>query len=394
MRLLTVGNMYPPLHEGGYEVVWQEAVEHMRGGGHEVEVLTTDHRAKEPRPPEPGVHRELRWYWRDHDFPRMSAAERMGIERHNAGVLDRVLTDLKPDVVAWWSMGGMSMGMIERARRKDAPGIGVVCDDWMLYGPKTDGWMRLWRSPWLPARLAARLIGLPTRVDLGALGACLFPSEAVREPARSRWGLADTEVCHQGVSDDLFAAAEPRPWRWRLLYVGRIDSRKGIELAVKALADLPQKATLTVAGSGDARHRVELQELAADLGVADRLTETQLPRHELRDLYAASDAVVFPVRWREPWGLVPLEAMAVGRPVVATGLGGSGEYLRDGENCLIFDPEAGPSALAARVRELADDEGLRKQLRQGGAATAGRFGADDFSRAFAELAERAASGRP
>ena len=49
--------------------------------------------------------------------------------------------------------------------------------------------------------------------------------------------------------------------------------------------------------------------------------------------------VVFPVRWEEPWGLVPIEAMARGRPVVATGRGGSGEYLRDGENCVLFEAD-------------------------------------------------------
>ena len=48
---------------------------------------------------------------------------------------------------------------------------------------------------------------------------------------------------------------------------------------------------------------------------------------------------MFPVRWNEPWGLVPIEAMARGRPVVATGRGGSGEYLRDGENCMLFDAD-------------------------------------------------------
>src|SRR3712207_7411597 len=53
--------------------------------------------------------------------------------------------------------------------------------------------------------------------------------------------------------------------------------------------------------------------------------------------------------WLEPWGLVPLEAMAVGTPVVASGRGGSGEYLRHGENCLIADVEGGSSEVAAAV---------------------------------------------
>jgi glycosyltransferase involved in cell wall biosynthesis len=61
--------------------------------------------------------------------------------------------------------------------------------------------------------------------------------------------------------------------------------------------------------------------------------------------------------------------MALGRPVVASGRGGSSEYLRDGENCLIASPED-PAALAEAVRRLAGDEALRARLREGGALTA------------------------
>jgi len=82
-----------------------------------------------------------------------------------------------------------------------------------------------------------------------------------------------------------------------------------------------------------------------------------------------ADVVVFPVIWDEPWGLVPLEAMGMGRPVVATGRGGSAEYLRDGENALLF--EAGDAvALADAVRRLAGDDALRARLRETGLATA------------------------
>ena len=86
--------------------------------------------------------------------------------------------------------------------------------------------------------------------------------------------------------------------------------------------------------------------------------------------------------------------MSVGRPVVASGRGGSGEYLRDRENCLIFDPEQGPEALVARIRELADDERLRSRLREGGAETSARFGPDDFSRAVEESLLRATAAGP
>ena len=80
MRILAVGNMYPPHHLGGYELIWRSAVRRICAArGHEVRVLTTDYRHPAPDPsiPEdPDVHRELRWYWHDHEFPPLSLRAR------------------------------------------------------------------------------------------------------------------------------------------------------------------------------------------------------------------------------------------------------------------------------------------------------------------------------
>ena len=110
------------------------------------------------------------------------------------------------------------------------------------------------------------------------------------------------------------------------------------------------------------------------------------------DCRAAADAILFPVTWNEPWGLVPLEAMATGRPVIATGTGGSGEYLRDGENALLVPPgDAG--ALAEAVKRLAADPDLRAHLRAGGLTTARRYSQAAFEDRVIAVLERAA-GQP
>jgi glycosyltransferase involved in cell wall biosynthesis len=88
-------------------------------------------------------------------------------------------------------------------------------------------------------------------------------------------------------------------------------------------------------------------------------------RGDMPAVYAETDVTVFPVVWFEPYGLVPLESMAVGRPVVATGRGGSADYLRDEENTLLFEAEDA-GALAAAVERLAGDAGLRERLVRGG----------------------------
>src|SRR5213076_2573694 len=117
-------------------------------------------------------------------------------------------------------------------------------------------------------------------------------------------------------------------------------------------------------------YEAEVRALAERLGVGDRITWLgAVSRAQLPDIYAEADCLVFPSRWQEPFGLVPIEAMACGTPVVATGTGGSGEFLRDGYNCVVF--HAGESrSLAAAIQRLHDDPDLRRRVVRGGLHTA------------------------
>ncbi len=396
MRILSVGNMYPPHHLGGYELVWRSATRFLREAGHEARVLTTDHRrpAALGADDDPDVHRELQWYWREHGWPRLGPRARLALERHNAQVFDRHVDELRPDVVAWWAMGGMSLSLVERARRAGIPAVGFVHDDWLYYGPLEDRWLRMvGRASWL-APAIERATGIPARVDLPGAAEWVFVSKTTRGRAAGAGmgSLADSEVLPSGIEERFAGAPAPeRPWHGRLLYVGRLDPRKGVETAIRALAELPQESRLDVVGEGDPGELDRLERLVAAIGLAERVDFLGArPREELRDLYTTSDAVVFPVEWDEPWGLVPLEAMAVGRPVLATGRGGSAEYLRDGENCLLF-PAGDAGALAAAVRRLADDAPLRARLGADGGRTAATHLESTFNRGVEEALAKAAA---
>ncbi len=397
MRILTIGNMDPPQQLGGAELVWQAWVHHARAEGDRVRVLTTDVRvpgATMTPETEQDVDRSLRWYWRDHAFPSLSVRRRLALERHNARTLEAALDEVTPDVVVWWAMAGMSFGLVERVRRVGLPAVAVLGDYWLQYGPDVDQWMRPFARRRRLGRLVERVTGLPTRVTLDAGLHCVFVSRTVRDRALEALpGLRHVEVAHHGPDLELFGPA-PRPdWGWRLLVLGRLDERKGVAIAVRALALLPAEATLHIVGSGDETHLGDLRSLARDTGVADRVSFTPgLPRADLPALMAGADALVFPVVWSEPWGLVPSEAMAVGLPVVGSGRGGSGEYLVDGVNCLRFDPDDGPQALAGRLRELAADPVLRERLAAGGRRTATDLGAESFDVRVQATIRRAVDG--
>jgi glycosyltransferase involved in cell wall biosynthesis len=127
----------------------------------------------------------------------------------------------------------------------------------------------------------------------------------------------------------------PRSDRQRLLVLGRLVERKGQDDAVRALRAVPSAELVVVggpsAGALDADPEVRrLRALAAETGVSDRLFFVgSVARADVPAWVRSADAVLA-VPWYEPFGITPLEAMACGRPVVATAVGGLVDTVVDG----------------------------------------------------------------
>jgi glycosyltransferase involved in cell wall biosynthesis len=204
--------------------------------------------------------------------------------------------------------------------------------------------------------------------------------------ASCRWRVAPAPVVPLGVETRDFPVSKPRApnWAWRLLYVGRVVGIKGVPTLLRAMADLPTGAQLVIDGHAPDAERDDMMDLVRELGVADRVRWRRSPRAALRARYRDADVVVFPSEWAEPFGIVPLEAMACGVPVVATGTGGSGEFLEDDVNCVLFRPGDAP-ALAAALHRLADDAALRTRVTAGGTATALRMTMDRYAEQLEDL---------
>jgi glycosyltransferase involved in cell wall biosynthesis len=388
--------MYPPHYYGGYEVVWQSAVEHLRARGHDVRVLATDARTGPHDAEDHEVYRELRWSLHDGQLQRLGLRESLALARHNHSTLARHLEDFRPQVVSWWMMGGLTLGMLETVRRRGLPAVAFVHAEWLDYGRWFDAYLHKFRgrrSRLIP--IAERLGGIPVEPDYATAARYVFVSEYTRKHALSLGlGLRDTGIAHSGIHEDFLVPAQESDWGWRLLYVGRLDPNKGVDTAVEAMARLPAEARLELIGGWDSHEEARLRALAADVGVADRVHfGGHRERAEVVEAYGRADAVVFPVRWQEPWGLVPLEAMGRGRPVVATGRGGSGEYLRDEHNCLLFEADDA-EALAAALRRLAGDAALRGRLRRNGMDTARRHTEAVFNEAAEEFLTSALRSAP
>ncbi|WP_435737643.1 glycosyltransferase [Cellulosimicrobium sp. PMB13] len=156
------------------------------------------------------------------------------------------------------------------------------------------------------------------------------------------------------------------PGTLRLLSIGRLVERKGVDTVIEALPELPG-AELVVAGGPPADHLEDDEEarrlvkLADTLGVLDRVTLVgSVTQDDVRGLMHAADVVVCDP-WYEPFGIVPLEAAACGRPVVGAAVGGLLDSVVDGRTGLLVPPRD-PGALAAALRRIADDPALGERL--------------------------------
>lgn len=391
---MFLGLQYPPHHTGGYELASADVAVRLARRGHTVTVLTSDLRLA-GRPDDEGggdggvaVRRELRRYFRGDELHQPWLGSCWRIERANQAALGRTLAASRPDVAVIWHMGALSLGLLTTIHEQGIPLLYVIADDWLCYGFALDPWSRRFNGSRRSrlGRLARPFLRVPTTLpDLGRGGVFCFTSQDNRTRAElhSTWSYERSTIAYLGVDTTVFAPSGPGhgevgPWRGRLLYAGRYDRRKGIETAIRALAHL-ERTTLEVRGTGDVGERDRLAAVADELGLAGRVElAPPLPAAELAARYRAADAVIFPSEWDEPFGLVPIEAMACATPVIATGVGGSGEFLADAGNCLLF--RAGdPVSLADAVRRLAADRALRADLVAAGLRTASWFDVDHLA---------------
>jgi glycosyltransferase involved in cell wall biosynthesis len=191
-------------------------------------------------------------------------------------------------------------------------------------------------------------------------------------------GIEHTALWQRGVDTELFRPELANPaMRERLhgghsdtgnllLYIGRLSAEKQIERIRPVLEALPEARLALV---GDGPHRQQLERVFE--GTATTFVG-YLSGDALASAYASGDAFVFPSS-TETLGLVLLEAMAAGCPVVGANRGGIPDIVTDGVNGRLYEPDQ-PSSLITAVQRLLGDQASRGQLRQSARFEAERWG--------------------
>jgi glycosyltransferase involved in cell wall biosynthesis len=193
-------------------------------------------------------------------------------------------------------------------------------------------------------------------------------SESVASNLRGRLRGDRVVVIPDGVDDAVFRPPVERGTTGRVLMAARINPHKGHELFIRAAASIasrvPDARFEAVGGCLPVYEplHLRLKNLVAELGLEDRFVFTDhLSRADVAERIRSCDVVVVPSTWVEPGGLVVLEAMATGTPVVATRRGGPAEVITDGEDGFLVS-HTDPQELADTVTRLLGDTSLRSKI--------------------------------
>jgi len=193
------------------------------------------------------------------------------------------------------------------------------------------------------------------------------------------------EVIAPGVDLELFRPTDVQTARDHLgvrednvvLYVGRLEPLKGVDILVKAVADLEMVGSTRLLIVGGDKKTDPLAEklgvLAGSLGIADKVTFAgPVPQSELPTYYGAADVLVLPSHY-ESFGLVALEAMACGTPVVVSRVGGLKTFVRNGESGYLI-PWRCPDPFSQQIEIMLANPSLRSAMGAAALETARRMG--------------------
>ena len=302
-----------------------------------------------------------------------------------------------------------------------------LADRWVLEPPDVIH-AHFWMSG-LAAMPAAARVGVPVLQTFHALGTVKRRHQGVRDTSPQIRISAETSLCRSvdhviatcvdevrelramgmppgratvvpcGVDLDLFRPGPaPRNQRRRLLTVGRLVERKGVADVVQALAELPDVKLLVAGGPAADALSLDpevgrLQALAERIGVAQRVRFLGRVEHaRMPELFRRCDVVVA-VPWYEPFGIVPLEAMACSRPVVGSAVGGLLDTVVPGVTGELVPPRR-PDLLATVLGDLLADPTRGERYGAAGRARVRRLYswqrvAADTEQVYARVAERA-----
>jgi glycosyltransferase involved in cell wall biosynthesis len=284
------------------------------------------------------AHRIYSWRWYPHDWLRFALPWR--IKQNSARILDEV----KPDVVHFQSHIVVGRGLsIEAAKR----GIRIIGTNHFM--PENMLEFTLIPKAWQDWSVG--LAWKAARRTFSRAEAVTTPTRRAADFLERYTGLREVHAISCGIDAHKYSPNWVPRTENRIIFVGRVTGEKHIDVLLRAVALLPESLDVKVEIVGGGDQKRNLENMAVELGVADRVTFTgYVTDEELREAYHRASVLAMP-SIAELQSIVTMEAMASALPVVAANAMALPHLVRDGENGYLFEPGR-PEDLAAKLRKV------------------------------------------
>jgi glycosyltransferase involved in cell wall biosynthesis len=270
--------------------------------------------------------------------------------------IDKLLAEIKPDVMHVQSHFLLTRALIWRAERD---GIPLVATNHFM----PENILGHVRVPGLLRAAASKLAWWDLTKGFGKASVVTAPTPRAVELLMDNGLPQQARPISCGIDLDRYQdrPVSPDPDHRTVLFVGRLDEEKHVHELIRALPLIPAELRVRAEIVGDGSKREALEQLAGQLGIADRVRfRGFISDEDLLDAYAAADAFCMP-GIAELQSLATMEAMAAGKPVVAADAMALPHLARPGRNGWLYPPGNVPT-LAARLTQLFSDDAERERM--------------------------------
>lgn len=394
MRILIVNNLYPPHSRGGAETSVVNEAQSLRDAGHEVSVLTTapfqgwrSLGASEWKEDGIRVFRffPLNFFWYRNDYKHNALLRALWYVGnfwgwHPAAVFKRVVKTVKPQAIHLHNINGLSYRYPKICDRLKIPTVFTVHA--VHYAVPSGVITRGKKTP-----RSFGLFAWLLKHQLHSRAAVTAPSQWLLDFYLTRGffkGQKTVVVVNplpvQSSSHEPFATNHLPKATCRFLYVGQLESYKGINMMLAALARLPQGMSwqLDIVGDGAMMPQLRKQR---DQHVSLR---GKLPPDDVTRAYKMATVLLMPSLCEENAPMVIAEANAHGLPVIASAIGGIPEMVQDGVSGMLFEP-GNIEELAMHCRRVIEHPEVVNAMRPACAATAKRYASQRIAGEYLKL---------
>lgn len=372
MRILLISNLYPPHYIGGYEIGCKFIADGLSQKGHNVFILTSKYGVGK-RKIEDNIFRILNYVGDDGNnlFVRRYDHIRTAIlGRLNYLITNNTIKLLKPDLVFVGNLSNISIFPVKAVQSRKVPIVYYLCD-YSLEEFINDNILE--KEP-IKKFYRNAIYGFMKFNDFDC-NHIITISEAVKKRF-IRIGFLKENISviplPRGFNPALIAKgglkhSSSKDRKIKLLYVGRISEEKGIHIAIKSIENLVNQHKianlgLEIIGSGDINYNKYLYSLIESLNLTAFVKfKGSISYDEVLMKYRDYDMLLVPSIWEEPFGLIIVEAMSQGLPVIATKTGGISEIIEDGKNGLLV-PVGDSVRMAEAVKKLVDNPSLYEKI--------------------------------